>query len=117
MIANAQVRESMPKSRFDRFVEFWLDWPFRVSLCLAVLMLPYWWFFGLYLMPHTPIKPDYSAGFVVPFSNHGTVHYVTKLENWAFLVCAASIVVTVLTLPGLWIASLIFGVNANGRKE
>lgn len=49
--------------------------------CLGALV--YWVLATIYLgfaMAHAPLTPDPAHGVVVPFDNHGTVHYFTAAK-------------------------------------
>ena len=43
------------------------------------------WVVVIYLAVSSPTTPELSSGHTVPISNHGTIHYATKLVNFLLL--------------------------------
>ena len=51
--------------------------------CMALMLAStLWWFVLLWLCVNAPLAPIAANGQVIPFNNHGTLHYVTTFQDF-----------------------------------
>ena len=61
----------------------------------------------MYKIPHTPVAPDPTNGFIYPYNNHGVTHYVTWLDHELSntFVVALVVIVPVIFIAIMWAKS------------